>query len=72
MYIVSTLDINYHLHLCMAFYETLSQGQYTRQCLSRKIKAYKSGICEEYGGKIIRIVGAIQIAKHPEIVDIEW
>lgn len=55
----------------MAFYETLSQGQYTRQCLSRKIKAYKSGICEEYGGKIFRIVGAIQIAKHPEIVDIE-
>lgn len=71
MYIISTLDIKYHLHLYMAFYETLSQGQNTRQCLIGKIKIYKSGICEEYGEKIIRIVGAIQIAKHPGIADIE-
>lgn len=71
MYIISTLDIKYHLHLYMAFYETLSQGQYTRKCLIGKIKIYKSGIYEEYGEKIIRIVGAIQIAKHPGIADIE-
>lgn len=56
----------------MIFYETLSQGQYTRQCLIGKIKVYKSGISEEYGENLIRIVGAIQIAKHPGIADIEW